>query len=77
MKPLIDKLLEYKEKINRATTLDQNFENLIAIEIYDFIHESDILRSLFEQHALYLEQLPKETEFAKLQDTLLKTISPA
>jgi len=69
-----EKLKIFREKISNATTFDNNFRQLLGIELFDFIHENKILKNEFYKRFNYLEDLATDKSFRLLQDNLFKTI---
>lgn len=71
---LKEKLFSYKNKINNYKVLDEQLENLIAIEFFDFIHESKTLKEKFYNRFDYLKRLSEDKNFIKLQNNLFETV---
>jgi hypothetical protein len=71
---LEEKLKIFREKISNATTFDNNFKQLLGIELFDFIHENNILKNEFYRRVDYLKKLATDKSFRLLQDNLFKTI---
>jgi len=69
-----EKLKIFREKISNATTFDNNFRQLLGIELFDFIHENTILKNEIYKRFNYLEDLANDKSFKLLQDNLFKTI---
>lgn len=68
------KLQSYKEKINNYAILDKDFEELIVVELYNFIHKNKILQEAFYYHFDYFKRLSQDKSFIKIEDKLFQTI---
>jgi hypothetical protein len=76
-----DKLKSFKEKIGAATVFDDGFIRLVGIELYDFIHADEALKTEFYRHLKYLEDpatvnavgLVQEEIFSSIQEILKLT----
>lgn len=73
MKPK-KKLNDFREKIDKATTFDNAFGQLLGIELYDFIHTNYILKNEFYRRVNYLNNLAGDKDFNLLQDNLFQAI---
>lgn len=71
---LIEKLEYLKEKIGKATQLDKEVEDLIAINLYDFIEENQIIKQEFYNRFNYFQNLARDKDFIELQNNLIKKI---
>jgi len=71
---LKEKLNVFREKINRATAFDNSFEQLLGIELYDFIHANNVLKNEFYRRVNYLKNLAEDKDFKLLQDNLFQVV---
>lgn len=69
-----EKLKSYKDKINNVKEFNNEFKNLVGIELFDFIHSSDLLKTEFERRRDYLKNLADDASFNSIQDNLFETI---
>lgn len=72
---LQEKLKQFKEKINNFNEFNYDFKNLVAIELFDFIQENKLLKSLFDNRFEYLKRLATEKEFINIQNKLFEYIN--
>ncbi|MEK6885016.1 MAG: hypothetical protein AABY22_35620 [Nanoarchaeota archaeon] len=69
-----DRLHYFRGRIDNSTEFNQEFKNLIGIELYDFIYSNELLIKGFEERLHYLDNLAKDKDFIKLQDDLFGII---
>ncbi|MFA5029896.1 MAG: hypothetical protein WC518_04175 [Patescibacteria group bacterium] len=74
MNNLHKKLEAFKSDIEKATALDKNIENIISIDLYDFIHESKDLKEKFYSIFDYFKNLVKNDEYIKTENELFDSI---
>ncbi len=68
--PPKEKLLSFRNKIQNATSFNEDFTRLIGIELYDYIQLEKVLKKGFESRLNYLTNLSKDKKFIEIQDNL-------
>src|SRR3989338_10689007 len=69
-----EKLLEFKAKIEKSTQFNDEFKNLIGIELFDFIYSNEPIKAEFEKRRYYLKNLADDKDFNTVQDNLFEVI---
>src|SRR3989344_950913 len=69
-----EKLLEFKAKIEKSTQFNDEFKNLIGIELFDSIYSNEPIKAEFENRRYYLKNLADDKDFNTVQDNLFEVI---
>jgi len=69
-----EKLKAFRERVSNTAVFDNNFRQLIGIELFDFIQENNEVKYEFDRRLNYLKNLADDETFKLLQDNLFRTI---
>ncbi len=68
------KLQSFREKIDKSASFDDEFRNLVGVELYDFIQNNKVFKNEFDKRFHYLKNLVSDKSFNRLQDDLFLAI---
>ncbi|MGD0576735.1 MAG: hypothetical protein ABSA74_01535, partial [Candidatus Staskawiczbacteria bacterium] len=71
---LQEKLLDFKKKINECEEVNDEFDCLVGVKLFDLIKENEVLKKEFDSRAFYFENLAESLAVEKIEDGIVITI---
>ena len=71
---LQEKLLDFKKKINESEEMDDEFDCLVGVKLFDLIKANEVLKKEFDNRTFYFENLAESLAVEKIEDEIVTTI---